>query len=159
VAVGALFVLFGSVLSQVKPNWFVGIRTPWTTLEHRSRGARTHRWAMALHWPGVLFAVTGLFKLGSFGYVVIGGALAAGRLGWSSTHYFVWRSDPDRRTTPGEPPTGQHVDSAWCERLHRDHGGPPEVRVASARRMGQARLTSPGSAPCLHPLRRTRASS
>ena len=30
VAVGALFVLFGSVLGQVKPDWFVGIRTPWT---------------------------------------------------------------------------------------------------------------------------------
>ena len=41
-AVGALFVLFGSVLGQVQPNWFVGIRTPWT-LSSTESWSRTHR--------------------------------------------------------------------------------------------------------------------
>ena len=104
VAVGALFVLFGSVLSQVKPNWFVGIRTPWT-LSSTESWARTHRLGGWLFIGlGVLFAVTGLFKLGSFGYVVIGGALAAVAL-LVVYSYFVWRGDPARRTTPGAPPT------------------------------------------------------
>jgi uncharacterized membrane protein len=105
VAVGALFVLFGSVLGQVKPNWFVGIRTPWT-LSSTESWARTHRlggWIfIAL---GVLFAITGAFKLGSFGYVVIGAAIAAVAV-LVVYSYFVWRSDPARRTTPGSPPTG-----------------------------------------------------
>ena len=55
---------FGAVLGKVRPNWFVGIRTPWTLSSKRS-WVRTHRlggWLfMAL---GVLFAVTGVFKLG-----------------------------------------------------------------------------------------------
>jgi uncharacterized membrane protein len=100
VAVGALFVLFGSVLGQVKPNWFVGIRTPWT-LSSSESWARTHRlggWLfMAL---GALFAITGLFKLGSFGFVILGASMAA-VAALVVYSYFVWRTDPERRTTPG----------------------------------------------------------
>ena len=100
VAVGALFVLFGSVLGQVKPNWFVGIRTPWT-LSSAESWARTHRlggWIfIAL---GVLFAVTGAFKLGSFGYVVIGAALAA-VAALVVYSYFIWRRDPAKQPPPG----------------------------------------------------------
>jgi uncharacterized membrane protein len=101
VAVGALFMLFGSVLGQVKPNWFVGIRTPWT-LSSTESWARTHRlggwFFIAL---GVLFAITGLFKLGSFGFVVIGASIAAVAV-LMVYSYFVWRSDPAKRTTPGD---------------------------------------------------------
>jgi len=100
VAVGALFMLFGAVLGQVKPNWFVGIRTPWT-LSSTESWTRTHRlggWLfMAL---GVLFAVTGALKLGSFGFVVIGAAVAVVAV-LVIYSYFVWRSDPAKRTTPG----------------------------------------------------------
>jgi uncharacterized membrane protein len=99
VAVGALFVLFGSVLGQVKPNWFVGIRTPWT-LSSTESWARTHRlggrFFIAL---GVLFAVTGLFKLGSFGLLILGASIAA-VAALAVYSYFVWRADPGRRTTP-----------------------------------------------------------
>jgi uncharacterized membrane protein len=101
VAVGALFMLFGSVLGQVKPNWFVGIRTPWT-LSSTESWARTHRlggwFFIAL---GVLFAITGLFKLGSFGFVVIGASIAAVAV-LVAYSYVVWRSDPAKRTTPGD---------------------------------------------------------
>jgi uncharacterized membrane protein len=104
VAVGALFMLFGSVLGQVKPNWFVGIRTPWT-LSSTESWARTHRLGGWLFIAlGVLFAITGAFKLGSFGYVVIGAAIAAVAV-LVVYSYFVWRSDPARRTTPGGPPS------------------------------------------------------
>jgi len=100
VAVGALFVLFGSVLGQVKPNWFVGIRTPWT-LSSSESWARTHRLGGRVFIAlGVLFAITGLFKLGSFGFVILGASMAA-VAGLVAYSYFVWRADPDRRTTPG----------------------------------------------------------
>jgi uncharacterized membrane protein len=101
VAVGALFVLFGSVLGQVKPNWFVGIRTPWT-LSSTESWARTHRLGGWLFIAlGVLFAMTGLFKLGSFGFVVIGASIAAVAV-LMVYSYVVWRSDPAKRTTPGD---------------------------------------------------------
>lgn len=42
VAFGVLLVLIGSYLERVEPNWFVGIRTPWT-LSSESVWHRTHR--------------------------------------------------------------------------------------------------------------------
>jgi uncharacterized membrane protein len=103
VAVGALFVLFGSVLGRVKPNWFVGIRTPWT-LSSSESWARTHRLGGWLFVAlGILFAVTGAFKLGRFGYVAIGAAMAAVVV-LVAYSYFVWRSDPAKQPPPGAGP-------------------------------------------------------
>ena len=99
VAVGALFILFGSVLGRVKPNWFVGIRTPWT-LSSGESWARTHRLGGWLFIAlGILFAVTGAFKLGRFGYVVISASIAAVAV-LVVYSYVVWRADPARRTAP-----------------------------------------------------------
>jgi uncharacterized membrane protein len=40
--VGVLFVVIGNYLARVEPNWFVGIRTPWTLSSDRV-WRRTHR--------------------------------------------------------------------------------------------------------------------
>ena len=40
--VGGLFILIGNYLSKVKPNWFLGIRTPWT-LSSEEVWNKTHR--------------------------------------------------------------------------------------------------------------------
>jgi uncharacterized membrane protein len=103
IAVGALFVLVGTVLGKIRPNWFVGIRTPWT-MSSKISWVRTHRlggWLfMAL---GVLFAATGTFKLGSFGFVVIGAVIAVVVIlfGYS---YVVWRDDPEKQPPAGTQP-------------------------------------------------------
>jgi uncharacterized membrane protein len=48
----ALFLsLFGSMLGNVKPNYFVGIRTPWT-LENEEVWNKTHRFAAKVWLPG-----------------------------------------------------------------------------------------------------------
>ena len=105
-AVGALFVLFGSVLGQVQPNWFVGIRTPWT-LSSTESWSRTHRLGGRLFVAlGVLFAVTGAFKLGPFGYVAVGAA-TAGIVVLVVYSYFVWKRDPAKQPPPGTPGAGQ----------------------------------------------------
>jgi uncharacterized membrane protein len=94
-----LFVLFGSVLGQVQPNWFVGIRTPWT-LSSAESWSRTHRLGGWLFIAlGVLFALTGLLKIGSFAFVVIGAAVAVVAV-LVVYSYVIWRNDPSRRTTP-----------------------------------------------------------
>ncbi len=57
---GALFVGIGNLMPRVRPNWLVGIRTPWTLSSDRVWQA-THRvgaWAMI--GGGVLLAVGGL---------------------------------------------------------------------------------------------------
>ncbi|MGO8764167.1 MAG: SdpI family protein [Limisphaerales bacterium] len=40
--VGVLLMVLGNLMSKLRPNWFCGIRTPWT-LESREVWARTHR--------------------------------------------------------------------------------------------------------------------
>jgi uncharacterized membrane protein len=40
--VGLLFVMLGNYLSRVQPNWFLGIRTPWT-LSSDQVWRKTHR--------------------------------------------------------------------------------------------------------------------
>jgi uncharacterized membrane protein len=103
IAVGALFVLVGTVLGKIRPNWFVGIRTPWT-MSSKISWVRTHRvggWLfMAL---GVLLAATGAFKLGSFGLVVIGAVIAAVVILFVYS-YVVWKADPEKQPPAGTQP-------------------------------------------------------
>jgi uncharacterized membrane protein len=42
VGVAVLFMIFGNLLTKLRPNWFFGIRTPWT-LESRDVWVKTHR--------------------------------------------------------------------------------------------------------------------
>jgi uncharacterized membrane protein len=81
--VGALLVLIGGVLPRVKPNWFVGIRTPWT-LSSEESWRRTH----ALGRPvfavmGACVIITGLTRaewafLMLMAAIVVGAALLIG---------------------------------------------------------------------------------
>ena len=57
VLVGVFFVFLGNYLTTVQPNYFVGIRTPWT-LESPRVWARTHRTG------GILFCLAGLLMVG-----------------------------------------------------------------------------------------------
>lgn len=76
-AIGALFILLGSVLDKVKPNWFVGIRTPWTLSSRRS-WERTHRLGRWLFLGlGALFLLASVFGLGELGVGVFGAMVAA----------------------------------------------------------------------------------
>jgi|KBSSwiStaDraftv2_1062776.scaffolds.fasta_scaffold784551_2 uncharacterized membrane protein len=58
--VGLLFVVIGNYLTRVEPNWFVGIRTPWTLSSDRvwRKTHRTGGWLMVL---GGLALATGAF--------------------------------------------------------------------------------------------------
>jgi uncharacterized membrane protein len=52
-AVGVMMIAVGNVLPKLRPNWFVGIRTPWT-LSSKTSWDRTHRFG------GRLFVAMGL---------------------------------------------------------------------------------------------------
>ncbi len=55
-AVGILFVVLGNYLGKIKPNWFIGIRTPWT-LSSEEVWNKTHRLG------GKIFIIFGLFMI------------------------------------------------------------------------------------------------
>ncbi|MFM1878640.1 MAG: hypothetical protein RLZZ241_1506 [Bacteroidota bacterium] len=51
--VGLLFIVLGSFMNRIKPNYFIGIRTPWT-LESTEVWSKTHKLG------GILFIVGGI---------------------------------------------------------------------------------------------------
>jgi uncharacterized membrane protein len=58
---GLLFAFIGNYMHTIKPNYFAGIRLPWT-LSDDENWRLTHRLAGKLwFWGGLLIAVTGLF--------------------------------------------------------------------------------------------------
>ncbi|MFH0892166.1 MAG: SdpI family protein [Candidatus Falkowbacteria bacterium] len=54
--VGVLFILLGNYMGKIKPNWFMGIRTPWT-LSSEEVWNKTHRFG------GKIFMLAGLVFL------------------------------------------------------------------------------------------------
>src|SRR6266436_2820700 len=64
--IGLLFVFLGNFLTRVEPNWFVGIRTPWT-LSSDTVWRRTHRTGGALMvLGGFVIAACAFFPPGAF---------------------------------------------------------------------------------------------
>lgn len=100
---GALFIVVGNLLGKLRPNWFIGIRTPWT-LSSKDAWVRAHRlggWVFIA--GGLLFMVAGLVRApwalwGAFG------SFLAGVLGVVVDSYFVWRADPDKVPPAGTTP-------------------------------------------------------
>ncbi|TMQ69582.1 MAG: DUF1648 domain-containing protein [Candidatus Eisenbacteria bacterium] len=103
--VGAMFVLLGNVLGKLRPNWFVGIRTPWT-LSSKESWTRTHR---AGGWVfitiGFLLMGVALFRTQRFVEWTVGAAAAA-VVGLAVYSYFVWKRDPDKTPPAGTLPAG-----------------------------------------------------
>lgn len=94
----ALFVVIGNYLPKTRPNWFLGIRTPWT-LSSDFTWEKTHRLG------GRLFILAGILgMLGAFIFSGIWLALQLSILVISVAlisivySYIVWRSAEDRDT-------------------------------------------------------------
>jgi uncharacterized membrane protein len=71
----ALFYYVGTLLPHVEPNWFVGIRTPWT-LSDDAVWERTHALGARLFKLSAAIAVVGLFAGEYAVYFLVGPALA-----------------------------------------------------------------------------------
>ena len=57
---GLLFLFLGNMLGKIKPNFFFGVRTPWT-ISDPDVWNKTHRLAgMLWFWSGLLFLVAAL---------------------------------------------------------------------------------------------------
>jgi len=97
--VGALYLLLGNVLGKARPNWFVGIRTPWT-LSSDLAWDKTHRLTGRLMVVGGLVLLTGVWLLPVDRqiWLVLASALTPAATGIIYS-FFVWRSDPARQTS------------------------------------------------------------
>jgi uncharacterized membrane protein len=95
---GVLLICLGAALQDVRPNWFVGIRTPWTLNSERSWTAthRIGRWVLI--GMGVALVVAGLLETAwavSLAIVLC----IVGVVGLVAYSFAVWRDDPNRSST------------------------------------------------------------
>jgi len=101
--VGGLLVVTGSVLGKLRPNWFCGVRTPWTLSSKRS-WVKTHRlggWLMIV--LGLAEIAAGALDPSSGGQILLvgGGGVVVVTVAYS---YIVWRDDPDRQSAVSTRP-------------------------------------------------------
>lgn len=100
---GVLFVVIGNVLGKVRPNWFVGIRTPWT-LSSKLAWQKTHR---AGRWVFIVIGLTFMalavwHRPWSVSALLV--VLFSGVIGLGTYSYVVWRRDPERVPPAGTLP-------------------------------------------------------
>lgn len=102
VAVGLLLAAIGMPLAKVQPNWFFGIRTPWT-LSHPEVWLRTHRvGARVLTAAGLVGAVAAALLPVSVGLVVLIAVVMGASLSLIGYSYLLWRRiQPPARGTQG----------------------------------------------------------
>jgi uncharacterized membrane protein len=92
ILVGILFVAVGAVLDQLRPNWFVGIRTPWTLSSERAWVA-THRAGRPVFIAmGVLLVLAGLVQRPWALYAAIS-ICVVGAVGLIAYSFVAWRQD------------------------------------------------------------------
>jgi len=92
-----LIVLIGNVLPKTRPNFFLGVRTPWTLTSDLS-WERTHRFAGRLMVLIGLWGVVAAFTLRGVALAfALAAPLIAAMLIAVVYSYFVWRADPNRR--------------------------------------------------------------
>lgn len=97
-AVAVFIAIIGNLLSKARPNWFAGIRTPWTLSSDRSWDI-THRWAARLFMVAGLVSLAALWVTGEqIGWIVMLVAVSTAAVVPVAMSYFVWRNDPDKET-------------------------------------------------------------
>lgn len=89
---GILFIALGNVLPRVEPNWFVGIRTPWT-LSSDAVWRKTHRtggWTFFL--GGCALLVEGVIPMGRY-WPALFVTIAVAALIPVVQSYFLWKGE------------------------------------------------------------------
>jgi uncharacterized membrane protein len=99
--VGILLIIIGALMSRIKPNWFVGVRTPWTLSSDLS-WTKTHRLAARLlPLSGVAVMLAGFLRTEWAVYAMLPVLLWVRWQGWSCTLIWsgarIWRgAEPPR---------------------------------------------------------------
>jgi uncharacterized membrane protein len=105
-AMSVLFVVLGNFMGKIRPNWFVGVRTPWT-LSSKLSWDKTHRlagWLFVL--MGATFALLAGVPTGWMFAVVM--TINGLSLLWMVVYsYLVYRHDPDRTQPAATSPSSE----------------------------------------------------
>lgn len=91
-SIGLLLTFLGNYLTRVEPNWFVGIRTPWT-LSSDTVWRRTHRtggWLFVL--AGIVVALAGFAPRAAVMPIIIATVLVAALIPVVQS-YILWKRE------------------------------------------------------------------
>jgi len=98
VAIGLLLMIVGNLMPRMRPNWIMGIRTPWT-LASEQVWRKTHRVGgycfMAM---GLLMILIGFFSTASRFPYLLGGTLTLALVPVVYS-YFAWRRESEAAST------------------------------------------------------------
>lgn len=95
-ASAALLAVLGNVLSKTRPNWLIGIRTPWTLSSDKSWDV-THRWGGRLMMlGGFVSAIAFLIAPPPVSFTVLGISAIVMTVFSVGLSYWIWKNDPDR---------------------------------------------------------------
>ena len=102
-AAAALLMVCGNLMGKLRPNWFVGVRTPWT-LSSKMSWNKTHRlagWLLML--MGLLLAALAVFRTTWMLIVMV--VVDVVCIAWMVIYsYLVYRRDPNRISPAGISP-------------------------------------------------------
>jgi len=92
IGIGLLFIVLGNYLTRVEPNWFIGIRTPWT-LSSDTVWRKTHRtggWLMVV--GGFVLAASVFLPQGAFPPLLIAAILIVAVIPVAQS-YVLWKRE------------------------------------------------------------------
>lgn len=94
--VGVLFIILGNYLGKIRPNYTMGIRTPWTLASDLSWN-KTHRLGGKLFiFTGLLMLAAMLFPLSEMWVYIMLSALFGSLIVLTLYSYLVWKQDPNK---------------------------------------------------------------
>ena len=94
--VGVMLIVLGNVLPRARPNWWFGIRTPWTLSNDRV-WERTHRvGGYVLVAAGIVSVVVTAFWSSPASRLVLLGTILGAAFGCFVYSYFAWRQETSK---------------------------------------------------------------
>ena len=92
VLVGTMTLVLGNVMPRARPNWWFGIRTPWT-LSSDTVWTRTHRVGGYLMTAAGVVTLLAVFLPPRATFVVLMASIIGASLGAAVYSYFAWREE------------------------------------------------------------------
>lgn len=95
VLIGLQFIIIGNALPRARPNWWFGIRTPWTLSNDRV-WTRTHRVGGYLLTSAGLILLLAALASGPWAFALGMAAVLAASLGSVIYSYFAWKQETSK---------------------------------------------------------------
>ena len=100
IGVGILFIVIGNLLPRARPNWFIGLRTPWTLSSDRV-WEKTHRFGGRVFVGGGILMVLAAFVSAQWAHVVLFAVVLLCSAGVLVYSYLEWRREQPRTGAVG----------------------------------------------------------